>query len=497
METPQPVDGIELHADDWDGTPESVQPFVLSLLSENRDLKTRLSLLEEQVKQNSQNSSRPPSGDGFGKPKPAPSKPEKRQRGGQPGHGGHERHLYEESAITGMEHHLPRVCKACGTALSGVDGEPYRHQRVEVPPIVPQVMEYRLHALECPHCGQKTRASLPATVATGTYGERLSALVAWLSSDYRQSHGQLQQLCKRLFGIEISRASINRLRQDMSQALAPVVAAAHEYAQAQPQVHRDETSFPQGNGDGRNPQVQQGWLWVLVTPTVTVFEVALSRGQAMAQHMIGTADRGIVIADRYSGYRWLDTHQRQVCWAHLKRDFTAMAERRGVSQVIGQALLDRQQRFFRWWHRVRDGTMSRALFQTAVAALRQGLQAAWATAAALPIATKEKSPLAKTVRTCQQMLKLEAALWAFVDPPGVEPTNNAAEQALRPAVIWRRTSFGSQSEAGSQFVARMLSVVTSLKAQKRDVWDFLTLVCQAARFDLPMPSLIPLDTPSP
>jgi transposase len=209
--------------------------------------------------------------------------------------------------------------------------------------------------------------------------------------------------------------------------------------------------------------------------------------------MIGEQYPGIVISDRYSSYNWLEVEHRQVCWAHLKRDFTAMAERSGVSQVIGEALLKRQQRLFRWWHRVRDGTMSRADFETAVVALRQGFKAELESAAQLPIGQNEKTPLAKTVRTAKQLLKIEPALWTFVQIPGIEPTNNAAEQALRPAVIWRRTSFGSQSLAGSQFVARLLSVVTSLKAQERDVWEFLTLVCQAARFALPMPSLIPLD----
>lgn len=497
MESVPPLNGIEFSADDWAGTPSSVQRLVLSLWAENQELKSRLSLLEEQVKQNSQNSSRPPSGDGFGKKKADKSTALKRKRGGQKGHPGHEPHLYAESACESIHEHLPSVCKSCGVELSGIDAHPYRHQSVEIPPIVPQIIEHRLHELVCPHCGVQTRATLPITISRSTHGERLSACIAWLSSDYRQSHGQLKQLLGRLFGIEISRASINRLRQQMSQALAPVLSEAHDYVQSQPQVHSDETSFSQGNGDGHNPNLTQGWLWVLVTQFVTVFEVALSRSQAMAQKMIGAAYCGIVISDRYSSYAWLNAPQRQVCWAHLKRDFTAMAERSGVSQEIGQALLQRQKRLFRWWHRVRDATMSREKFQVAVAALRQGFKAELEMAAALPIGPKEKSPLAKTVRTCGQILKLEAALWTFVDIPGVEPTNNAAEQALRPAVIWRRTSFGSQSEGGSQFAARMLSVVTSLKAQNRDVWDFLTLVSQAARFNLPMPSLIPLETLTP
>ena len=497
MENIPSVNGIELGAADWSGTPLSVQQLVLSLWSENQALKKRLSLVEEQIKQNSQNSSRPPSGDGFGQKKVEKNIGEKRTRGGQQGHRGHEPHLYAESVCREIHDHLPSTCKACGVELSGIDEHPYRHQSVEIPPIVPEIIEHRLHQLMCPHCGISTRAPLPAHISHRTYGERLCACIAWLSSDYRQSHGQLKQLLARLFGIEISRASINRVRQQMSDALAPILSEAHTYIQSQPLMHSDETSFAQGNGDGQNPKLTKGWLWVLVTQSVTVFEVALSRGQVMAQTMIGAHYDGIVISDRYSSYAWLDAKQRQVCWAHLKRDFTAMAERTGVSQEIGQALLERQKRLFRWWHRVRDGTMGRDQFQRAVAVLRQAFTVELEIAAALTVAPKEKSPLAKTVRTCRQILKLESALWTFVDVPGVEPTNNAAEQALRPAVIWRRTSFGSQSQGGSQFVARMLSVVTSLKAQNRDVWDFLTLVVRAHRLDLPMPSLIPLKNLSP
>ena len=506
MGTVSPLDGIELNAVDWVETPQSVQELVLRLLAENRELKTRLSWLEEQTKQNSQNSSRPPSGDGFGKKKPEAIAGEKRKRGGQKGHPGHERYLYDESACSAIHDVFPPVCKVCGAELRGVDEHPYRHQQVDIVPIKPQIIEHRLHELVCQGCLKKTRASLPANIAASSYGERLTAFIAWLrrersaerfSSDYRQSHGQLQQLLSRLFGIKISCASISGLRHEMSDALSSVVCGAHAYEQSQAHVHSDETSFPQGNSDGQNPGQTKGWLWVLVTDRVTVFEIALSRGQVMAKQMIGATYSGIVISDRYSSYGWLSVEQRQLCWAHLKRDFTAMAERGGVSQTIGAALLKRQKRLFRWWHQVRDGTMSREPFQNAVAALRIGFKAQLESAADLPIQPNEKSPLAKTVRTCQQILKLEAALWTFVEHPNMEPTNNAAEQALRPAVIWRRTSFGSQSAAGSQFVARMLSVVTSLKAQNRDVWDFLALVCQAARFNRPMPSLIPLKPLTP
>jgi hypothetical protein len=269
------------------------------------------------------------------------------------------------------------------------------------------------------------------------------------------------------------------------------VAQAQQYVQAQAVVHSDETGFRQGNGDGLNPQQKRGWLWGLVTPLVKVFTVALSRTQATAKKRLGEDFNGILVSERYNAYNWLDVAQRQVCWAHLKRDFTAIAERQGVSRQIGKALLRRERRLFRWWHRMRDGTMSRAQLVRAVQLLRAGFKAELEAAAALPINPGEKSPLANTVRTARQLLKVELALWTFVFISGVEPTNNLAEQALRPAVIWRRTSFGSQSQTGSEFVAQILTVVNSLKAQQRNPLAYLTAACLAKRLGLSAPSLSP------
>jgi hypothetical protein len=174
-----------------------------------------------------------------------------------------------------------------------------------------------------------------------------------------------------------------------------------------------------------------------------------------------------------------------------------MAERTGASQEIGTALLKRSYRLFHWWHRVRNGTLSKALFIKAVELLRVGMHQELVSAAAIEIGSKEKSPLAKTVRTCRKLLKIESALWTFVYQDGVEPTNNSAERALRPAVIWRNLSIGSQSHAGSEFVARMLTVKHSLKLQGRSVLDFLTQSCLAARLGMQRPSLIPTVQQSP
>jgi|688.fasta_scaffold276511_1 transposase len=499
------IGGIRLPGGAWEATPASVQGLVATLLAtiaqqqEQLDhlnkqvvaMSERLAHLEEQVRQSSQNSSKPPSSEGFGQGKRPPREGGNGRRGGQPGHEGQSRDLYPMEVCAEVIDHVPSVCRGCGEPLTGEDRVPYRHQIVDLPPIEPIVIEHRLHQLGCEHCGTLTRSVLPEGVTRRGYGERLSALVALLSGGYRQSHRQVQTLLAALAGIQISTGSINRLRQEMSDALAIPVAQALGYVQQSGVLHSDETSFTQGNGDGANESSKRAWIWVLVTPLVSVFAVWLSRSQAVAKTLMGETYDGIVVSDRYSGYGWLPVAQRQVCWAHLKRDFTRIAERSGVSQAIGEGLLAAEKTLFHLWYQVRDGTLTHEAFRQAVQPVQAEVNRWLQEAANYDIGPQEKTPLAKTVRTCRQLLAVESALWTFVERVGVEPTNNAAERALRPAVIWRRTSFGAQSQAGSEFVARMLTVVTSLQAQQRDVLDFLTQAIQAERLGHEHPDLRP------
>lgn len=486
------ISGIKVPKADWEATPPSIRALVLVLSERLRQQDERIQQLEERLNQTSNNSSKPPSSDGFGQASGKQKKGKKRasQSRSMPSPR-HARRLKPSELCDQVKEVVPSVCTACGASLNGHDQHPHRHQEIELPPMEPMVIEYRLHQLNCDACGHLTRASLPSGVSPSGYGERLSAVVTLLSGPYRHSYRQVCALMSDLFEVSLSRGSVGRLRDEISEALSTPVADAKAYVHAQSVIHTDETSFPQGNRDGGNPKRTKGWLWVLVTPLVSFFEVVLSRSQKTAKALIGESYRGIVTSDRYSAYGWIALGQRQVCWAHLKRDLTAIAERIGASHEIGEALLRRQRRLFRWWHRVRDGTLSREQFIRQATHLRQGFKATLDEAAALPIDPHEKSPLAKTVRTCRRLLKIEPALWTFVSTVRVEPTNNAAERALRPAVIWRKTSFGAQSQRGSQFVARLMTVTTSLKAQGRNILDFLTQACLATRSEKEPPALIP------
>lgn len=482
--------GIKVPAADWESTPESIKLVLLFLLEERKQMTLKIEELEERLNKNSRNSSIPPSKNGFAAKVDSKTKVKKKPLKMKAPRIKQERELYAAEDCAACHEEKPKECSSCGYELTGEDPQPRRHQVVDMPVIKPLVIEYRLHELECEHCGEKTRASLPEGVSPKSYGVRLAAFVALLSAEYRQSHRQIQTLLREVFRIETSRGTINGMRQEVSSAVAKATTEAIAFVQQQPAGNCDETGFKQQNRDGENPLKRKAWLWVMVTPLVSVFIVTLSRGQEVAKHLL-EGFSGYLGSDRCECYSWVETEKRQLCWSHLLRDFQAMADRKGASKETGEALLARGYRLFHWWHRVRDGTMSKELFIEAVELLRVGLRQELELTAGIDVGLKENTAHSKTVRTCRKLLKVEEAMWTFVYHEGVEPTNNSAERALRTAVIWRSLSFGSQSEEGSKFVARMLTVNSSLKAQGRSILDFLTEACLANRWGTQEPSLIP------
>lgn len=489
----------EIGTEDWKKTPIAVKKLVVQLSQKIEQLEQQLKELQksnqeltEKVNRNSNNSNSPPSSDSPKVEKKKTKKTKGKKRGGQPGHKGNSRELYPIEECEKVEDYYPSKCKCCGKEILGFDKTPYRHQVVEIPPIKLQIEEHRLHQLQCSHCGEKTRAKLPSEVTQTGYGERVTATVSLLNGMYHHSHRKIITAMKDLFGVQICLGTVNRLRKEVSDSVAQAVEFAKEYIHSAPEVGADETGFPQGNGDGNNPQKKKAWLWVAVTPLVSYFEVNLSRSGEAAKSLLGENFKGILNSDRYGAYNWLNVNQRQLCWAHLTREFIKISERSGVSRQLGRDLLATQKKLFRLWHRVRDGTLIWSKFQALVSPFREKLKSLLSLGAEYEIGSREKTPLAKTVRTCRQLLKVEPALWLFVSVEGLEPTNNASERAIRPAVLWRKNSFGSQSEEGSLFVSRMLTVVTSLRSQNRNVLAFLTESIRASRQGNLSPSLLPV-----
>jgi transposase len=470
MSNPSPPLGIS--EEDWNATPIAVRVVVMELLQ-------RVAQLEARLNQTSRNSSKPPSSDPPGIRPRATKEPTGRKSGGQPGHEGHGRKLTPESEVDQILDVRPERCGQCGTLLLGEDGEPERHQVTDFPRITPVVTEYRRHCLWCVACGAWTQAAWPAAMPLGSFGPRVQATVGYLTGRIGASQREVQDIFATLYQTEVSVGGIGALEQAVSAALAAPVVEAERYVQRQPVRNADETSWREKG--------KRRWLWISVTPLVTIFRLLKTRGAAGAKELLGEVVWGIIGTDHYAGYHWLDPRQRQLCWAHLKREFVAWSERAGETARIGVALLAVEKQLFTLWYRVRDGTLAWADFHVAM----------------LPLMARVKTLLqegvvgadAKTQGTCRNLLQREAALWTFVWEPGVDPTNNAAERPLRRAVLWRRRSFGTQSEAGSQFVGRILTAVTTLRQQRRDVLDYLTAACTAAICKDPAPSLLPLNSP--
>jgi len=252
----------------------------------------------------------------------------------------------------------------------------------------------------------------------------------------------------------------------------------------------DETGAPTDNADGGNPDRRRGWQWVMVTAVVTVFVQDLSRSGAAAIELLGNAFGGIVVSDRFSAYNHLATQQRQLCWAHVIRDLTAIAERPGVSGETGLELLALQQQLFVQWHQWKDGTIDWDQLQQSCRPIRQHFEGTLQRVVDLGCARKERTPWAQTVRTCHKLLQRKKALWTFLEIHGVEPTNNATERALRQSIIQRKISLGVQSASGAICRSRLLTVTTTLRQQGRDIWQFLEQAWIAHHRGWPMPSLL-------
>jgi hypothetical protein len=481
--------GLPIRPEDWERTPLSVQVVLSALWHENQGVKPQVAALEaqmaslqaeverlrEQVNKTSRNSSKPPSSDPPHARKYSKREKSGRQRGGQKGHPGKGRQLKGCEQVHRVVVSKPSSCQQCGALLLGEDPKPWRHQVSELPRVEPEITEYQKHTLTCLACGAQTSGGWPVEMSVGSFGPRTQAMIGYLGGRFGMSDRDVQELMAVAFHIDLSLGSVPAQEQQVSAAMSQPVQEAQEYVRQQAYANVDETGWRQ--------MEQRAWLWVAATSLVTVFIVVGTRSAAGLKRLLGEDFQGIVGSDRWTAYHWLDPLRRQLCWAHLKRDFQALVERGGESGIVGNLLLKQTKAMFEVWHRVRDGTLSRADFQVAMQPIQAEVKGL------LEIGTLLGQR--QTRKTCQNILSLEPALWTFVTQAGIEPTNNAAERPLRRGVIWRRRSFGTQSEAGSIFVERILTAVITLRQQKRDVLDFLTEACKAKTCGHHAPSLLP------
>ena len=462
MERPESIPQVT-----WDLIPPEAQAVVAVVIAA---FEARIADLEARLAQNSANSSRPPSSDPpHLKPGP-PRRPSAKRRGGQKGHRRHERVRLEPDQVVDAR---PESCRGCGETLGGDDPEPVVRQLMEIPAVRPHVTEYRTHRLICPRCGASTSGVTPPDARVG-FGPRAQAVAALLVGAGRLSKRAVARTMLDLFGLPISPAAVCDLGRRTAGALATIHAEALDRVRTLP-ANVDETGWREGR--------RRAWLWAAVTRSLGVFRIADGRGRDDFAELMGRSPPAVVTSDRFSAYAHLPADRRQVCWAHLRRDFQAMIDRKDAGAAFGEDLLLNSDLLFAAWSEVRAGTRTRRGFATRTLPwLRREVRSTLETGAACGSR--------RTAATCREILKVEASLWTFAAAEGVEPTNNAAERALRHAVCWRKTSFGTDSPTGSRLVERLLTTIESCRRQGRDLLQFLVQAVEAQRSKAQPPSLL-------
>jgi transposase len=297
---------------------------------------------------------------------------------------------------------------------------------------------------------------------------------------YRMSRRLVAEAMKDLFGIPMSVGAVIHAQERLSGALRLPVEEALESVKTAPVKYADET--------GWRIRGASAFLWTVVTSTLTVFLIQKRRTEEAARAILGVVS-GVVTTDRHGAYNFWPNLERQFCWAHLVRAFRKIADRGGDSKVLGETLLGCVKKMFAWWHRVRDGTLARTTFRRYMKPLQDEVFG-------LLTNGDQAATSAKTRRTCRRLLKGFDAMWTFVYREGCEPTNNAAEQALRHAVVMRKVCYGSHSVSGARFTERILTCHATLRRQSRHILSFLTAACQAALDGTAPPSLLRSDAPA-
>jgi transposase len=429
--------------------------------------------LKEQLERTSSNSNKPPSSDSPSQRAERHSKGATgRKRGGQPGHSGSKRELVPPEQVNEFKNLFPPDCENCWAPLPQVSGSKVqRIQTVELPPLKPYVIEWLRHYVACPRCNHKTWASM-APIPTTPFGPRLSAVIGLVTGVYHLSRRAAVSLLADVLGIELSLGTVSAVEERVSEAVKPAVEEAWSKLDEAPVKHTDGTSWFQTG--------VMCALWTIATSAVTVFKI-LANGQATTLAPLFGRKLGILVSDRGTALKFWAMERRQICWAHLLRKAIAFSERDGPAGAFGRELLDYITIIFRHWDGLKVGKLSRAEFRELMAPVRARVEA-----------LLECGRGAKWVHvsgSCVDILEHRAALWTFVDNGGVEPTNNHAERELRAFVLWRKRSFGTQSERGNLFAERLMTVAHTARKQNKNVLEFLTACCTAARTRATPPSL--------
>jgi transposase len=443
------------------------------------DAEKQIADLERQLalrRQNSTNSSKPPSSDGLaGEPRErGRPKKSRRKAGGQPGHHGAHRPLVPITKVDEIRPILPEQCPHCGHCLPAqiehvqTSGEPQRHQVTELPPIQARIIEYQCHRVICPECGESTRAPVPEE-ATGHFGPQLTALIAYLTVVCRMPRRVVESLLGQVLGIDISLGSTQKCWEEASQAVAAPCRELEQQLKDEPVLNVDETGW-RTNGAKR-------FLWAFVAARYVVYTVAATRGSEVLTRLLGAVFQGILCSDRFSSYLKYHTGKAQFCWAHLKRNLLGIVEFTKSSAVerFCRDALAQHARLFRLWHKFRGGQIDRHQLLLRSIPLQKRIFA---------LAEQHlDSPHREVRNLATALFEHNDRLFTFLEYDGVEPTNNSVERALRTGVQWRKICFGNRSANGELATSRLLTVAETCDLQHLNFLAYLSaaIACHRSR----------------
>ena len=412
-------------------------------------------------------------------PKPEPRPKSTKKQGAQPGHQPHQHELLPPNRVTKTIVHRPKQCEECGHKLpieSGPnDPEPRRHQILELPELNINVTEHQGHSRICPCCQHLNYEPIPEVDRKYSLGPNLVGFMSLLVVGYKVSRRGVQELLHLLLDVKVSLGTVSNYEAEMSKALEKPYQEALDAARADDAKNIDESTWSE-KGCKR-------WLWVMATTMVVVFAIRSLRSWAVAAWMLGSATlKGIVTSDRLKIYDNIPILMRQLCWAHLRRNIEKFAKRSKKAAQIAELLLEIHRQVFHEWHLFRGGTITRSELDERICPIMLEM---------LEILQHgSRSRDGATLRFCQGLLKHFVGLWTFVVVEGVEPTNNHGERVHRHAVIWRKCCQGSQSGRGCEYTERMLTVVQTLRLQKRPILEFLSASVASLRSGSEGPKLV-------
>ena len=453
------------------------------------DKDRQIAELERQLagrKQNSTNSSKPPSSDGLAG--------ESRQRGrtsrarsgkkpgGQPGHAGKHRPQAPPERVNEFHTVLPAQCGRCGHGLGQrleevqTSGKVHRHQVIEVPPIAAHIVEYQCHQVVCPECQKATRAAVPEEARRQT-GPELTALVSYLTVVCRMPRRVVEALLEQMLGITVSLGNTQTCWEEASAAVADPCQELEEQLHLEPVLNIDETGW-RTNGEKRQ-------LWAFVAGTFVVYTIAKTRGSELLARILGAVFEGILCSDRFSGYLKYHQGKGQFCWAHLKRNILGVLDftkRTGTERFCRDALAVHAS-LFRLWHKFRSGLIDRQQLLNRSVRLQKRL---------FVLAEAHLDDSDRQVRNlARAFFEHSGRLFTFLEHDGVEPTNNSAERSLRTGVQWRKVCFGNRSGAGELATARLLTVTQTCRLHQRNPLQYLASAIICHRRSQAAPSILP------